>query len=91
MLWDLGIKEDLIKNSKFLRDQIRQLDEYFDIALIAEQFDESLILMKELLCWDTQDILYFKVKLVCKQRTLRYRITVAPRLFIWDFFQKKIY
>ena len=66
MLWDLGIKEDLIKNSKSLREQIRQLDKYFDKVLIAEQFDESLILMKEFLCWDTQDILYFKVKLHLK-------------------------
>ena len=34
------------------------LDSEFQLVMIMEYFDESLVLLKRLLCWDTKDILY---------------------------------
>ncbi|KAI0242111.1 hypothetical protein LSAT2_014850 [Lamellibrachia satsuma] len=37
---------------------IRLVDEKFDLVLIMEHIDESLVLMKRRLCWTLKDILY---------------------------------
>ena len=55
---------DLGMNPKYLRDRARvktmiaKLDRDFDLILIAEYFDQSLLLLKKLMCWDLEDILY---------------------------------
>ncbi|XP_019613684.1 PREDICTED: galactosylceramide sulfotransferase-like [Branchiostoma belcheri] len=39
---------------------IRNITSQLDLTMIMEYFDESLVLLKRLMCWDLQDILYFK-------------------------------
>ena len=51
-----------INNDTAIRNKIKSYYKEFDLVLIAERFDESLIVMKNFLCWDMQDILYLKVK-----------------------------
>ncbi|KAI0210989.1 Galactose-3-O-sulfotransferase 2 [Lamellibrachia satsuma] len=41
---------------------IRLIDEKFDLVLIMERIDESLVLMKRRLCWSTKDILYLPLR-----------------------------
>ena len=60
-LWDLGFNISLLDDFNFVDKSIEYLNTEFDVVLIAEQFDESLIVMKEHLCWNTEDILYLKV------------------------------
>ena len=60
-LWDLGFNISLLDDFNFVDKSIEYLNNEFDVVLIAEQFDESLIVMKEHLCWNTEDILYLKV------------------------------
>ena len=38
----------------------RELDAQFDLVLILERFDESLVLLQDLMCWPTEDIVYLK-------------------------------
>ena len=59
MMYDLGIDIDLTTSNEEIRTEIEKLDRLFHIVLIAEHLDESLILMKELFCWDFQDIVFF--------------------------------
>ena len=47
-----------------LRDRIMFYENEFDLVLLAERFDESLVVMKDVLCWDTQDIKYLKVRIL---------------------------
>ena len=54
--------ETLLNDYQALRNQIKLYGEDFDVVLIAELFDESLIVMKDFLCWNDEDILYLKVK-----------------------------
>ena len=60
-LWDLGFNISLLDDFNFVDKSIEYLNNEFDVVLIAEQFDESLIVMKDHLCWNTEDILYLKV------------------------------
>nr|XP_027221256.1 galactosylceramide sulfotransferase-like [Penaeus vannamei] len=46
-----------------MHSKAKGLNETFDLVMIAERFDESLVLLKHLMCWDTQDIVYVKAKI----------------------------
>ena len=50
-----------IEDENSLNEQINILHTEFDIVLITERFYESLVVMKEELCWNLQDILFLKV------------------------------
>ena len=38
----------------------RELDSQFDLVLILERFDESLVVLQDLICWPTEDLVYLK-------------------------------
>ena len=44
-----------------VRNCIRLLQQEFDLVMLMEYFDESLVLLKRRFCWKIQDILYFKL------------------------------
>ncbi|KAK7084893.1 Galactose-3-O-sulfotransferase, partial [Halocaridina rubra] len=48
-------------DTESLHKSFQGLDEQFDLVMIAERFDESLILLKHLMCWTTQDITNIKL------------------------------
>lgn len=58
MSFDFGIPKEKFHDDKYVTDYIRELDTDYKLVLILEYFQESLVLMKRLLCWDTKDILY---------------------------------
>ena len=51
-----------MEDNSELRERIMFYESEFDLVLLAERFDESLVVMKEVLCWDLQDIMYLKVR-----------------------------
>nr|XP_027221253.1 galactose-3-O-sulfotransferase 4-like [Penaeus vannamei]XP_027221255.1 galactose-3-O-sulfotransferase 4-like [Penaeus vannamei] len=59
-----GVKSpsDRVTESE-MYSKAKGLNETFDLVMIAERFDESLVLLKHLMCWDTQDIVYVKAKI----------------------------
>ena len=65
LLWDLGADVSQMENDQYIRNMIEFYEDEFDMVLIAERFDESIILLKELLCWDVEDVMYLKV--ICSQ------------------------
>ncbi len=61
MLWDLGMDVSAMESDKDLRETIQKLETEFDLVLIAERFDESLIVLKEEMCWTLEDVKYLTV------------------------------
>ena len=61
MMFDLGLSFQYFQNRTAVNEYIHFLDEEFDLVMIMDYFDESLVLMKRLLCWETDDILYVKL------------------------------
>ncbi|KAF2347746.1 Galactose-3-O-sulfotransferase, partial [Trinorchestia longiramus] len=59
MLFDMGTDVQADMTVVDIRRAIDNADEIFDLVLIAEKMDESLILLKKLLCWDYQDLVFF--------------------------------
>ena len=61
LLYDLGLSFKYYQNLTAVNEYIQSLDKEFDLVMIMDYFDESLVLMKRLLCWQMEDILYFKL------------------------------
>lgn len=59
-LFDLGLDTKYHRNRIAVRNYIRFLQQEFDLVMLMEYYDESLVLLKRRFCWKTEDILYFK-------------------------------
>ena len=60
MSFDLGLAYKFHQNVTAINNYIAFLDKEFDLVMIMDYFDESVVLLKRLLCWELEDILYFK-------------------------------
>ena len=60
-LWDLGLHTEDMENQEKVDAKIKELDSQFDFVILAEFFDEGLVILAKLLCWDLEDV---------RQRTL---------------------
>ncbi|XP_057290287.1 uncharacterized protein LOC130612976 [Hydractinia symbiolongicarpus] len=61
MTFDLNFqqfKKQEVNNS--FQDFVTYIDQAFHLVLITEKFDESLLLLKQLMCWNYMDIVYIK-------------------------------
>ena len=61
MMFDLGLSQKYFQSYTAVTKYINFLNKEFDLVMIMDYFDESLILLKRLLCWEIDDILNVKV------------------------------
>jgi len=61
MLWDAGLSGRYMDNMTAIDNKIAEIDKTFHLVMMADRFDESVILMKDLLCWDFNDVVNFKL------------------------------
>lgn len=61
LFFDFGFDNNLEADDPRVMRDVHSLSKRFHLVLIAEYFEESLILLKETLCWNMEDILYFKL------------------------------
>ncbi|KAH7931740.1 hypothetical protein HPB49_026102 [Dermacentor silvarum] len=61
MSFDLGLEPAQFGNTSAVRRFIKELDATFDLVMVAERMNESLVLLKDLFCWDTDDVVVFKL------------------------------
>ena len=59
-LWDLGMNHVDMETTTKVDEKIRQLDSQLHLVLVAEYFDESLVRIARLMCWDLTDVRYLK-------------------------------
>ena len=60
MSFDLGLEPEEFDKAEVITALITSVEKDFDLVLIMEYFDESLILLKQLFCWSLDDVLYLK-------------------------------
>lgn len=61
MTFHLGLSYRYFQNYTAVKNYIKFLNKEFDLVMIMDYFDESLVLLKRLLCWEIDDILYVKL------------------------------
>lgn len=76
MSFDLGLEPEQCGNKSAVRDFIERLDVTFDLVMVAERMNESLVLLRDLLRWSLDDVVVFKLN----TRQSRYRHTLSPEL-----------
>ncbi|XP_059574475.1 galactose-3-O-sulfotransferase 3 isoform X2 [Alligator mississippiensis] len=68
LVYDLGGDNDHDPaDATYLPGLIRQVEDAFALVMIAEYFDESLVLLRRLLNWDLDDVLYVKLNMRAPQ------------------------
>jgi len=102
MMFDLGHGAIGNLSDDDLSKEFKRLEEIFDLVMIAEQMDESLVFLKHLMCWTTEDIAYLKInfreeknkKTFAKETRNRLIKLDKPDVLLYDFFknifQKKV-
>ncbi len=58
----ITIPEEYLNSSEKLSKYFNNLEQEFSFILITEYYDASLVLLKRLFCWDTEDIIYSRLK-----------------------------
>ncbi|XP_078343837.1 galactosylceramide sulfotransferase-like isoform X4 [Oculina patagonica] len=58
--FDLGLDYKFYQDAQAVKDYIEFLDKEFDLVMVSDYFDESAVLLKRLLCWEFEDVLYMK-------------------------------
>jgi len=61
--FDTGFHRDTVDqshNATYIREWIAALDRQFSLVMVVEYFHESLVLLRRLMCWTMEDILYVK-------------------------------
>lgn len=96
--YDLGLSVKNSRNSTAIRNYVHYLGDQFDLVLINEYFDESLVLMKKIFCWSWSDVLYISRNQqskshVVKNETLKklIRRNNAADQYLYDYFNKTLW
>jgi len=76
-LTDLGIKSQDLRDEQKIREKVKGVDDQFDLVMLADQFDESLILLAEKLCWKLEDLI--TLKLNARSNTIKHPMTDHER------------
>ena len=82
-LYDLGLRQSDFNDTFEIKQKIKQLENEFDLVMITEYMDESFILLKRMLCWETDDIVYAP-KLVRTSKS-RYNMSGSTRMRILEW------
>ena len=55
-LWDLGLATADMEDQEKVDSKIEELNAQFDFVILAEFFDEGLVILARLLCWELEDV-----------------------------------
>ena len=91
MFYDLGLESKDFDNKGRIQKAIKQLDGEFDLIMMKEYFDESLVLLKRLACLELDDLVYFNQN----ERKSNVRRTISKELKAkihrWSFADVQLY
>ena len=62
MMFDFGYSA-LLENDDEISKAIKEIDERFDLILISDHMDESLVLLADILCCSLEDVVTLKLNL----------------------------
>ncbi|KAJ8037697.1 Galactosylceramide sulfotransferase [Holothuria leucospilota] len=85
-LFNFGMEPEDMLNSHKVKRKLAEMDSEIDLILIAEYFDESMILMKRFFCWKLSDILYLHENVRNRSEKARYEISpsLEEKILSWN-------
>ena len=90
MSFDLGLEPKFFKDPEAVDAFIQKIDKDFHLVMILELLDESLVLLKRLMCWSLSDLIYVKLSV-----NNEYSASVAPhvteKIKKWNSVDQQLY
>ncbi|KAJ8405390.1 hypothetical protein AAFF_G00318630 [Aldrovandia affinis] len=92
LTFDLGGEKDhLPTDTAYVQGFIREVEQVFSLVMIAEHFDESLVLLRHLLSWDLEDVLYVKLNMRTPGSRRSLGTTLPSRIRAWNSLDAQLY
>ena len=90
MFFDNGLNV-LASDDAYIDKSIEELNNIYTFVLMTDFFDQSLILMKHLLCWDWEDVVYVKFKMRIASAKSNITPELAEQIKRWNYADVKLY
>lgn len=91
MFFDLGLESKDFDNMEEVQRNIKKLDREFHFVMLMEYFDESLIMLKNLLCWEIDDVIYFHHNQRRKAQKRNISFDLVTQIQQWSGADKALY
>lgn len=92
MFFDLGLEPKDFEDEAKINLTIKRFDSEFHLVMLMEHFDESLVLLKRLLCWDSNDMLYFQLnERKHKQKRTHFTTDLTRKIRSWSNADVRLY
>lgn len=92
LAFDLGLDKDRPEgDEEYKQAAIAEVEKTFALVMIAEYFDESLVLLRHLLSWDLDDILYFKLNMRKASSKRSLTPSLVEKIRSWSSLDARLY
>ena len=81
-MYDLGLEAHSFRHEVIINKTIDILAREFDLILVMEYFDESLLILKKEFCWNFEDIVYMPKNFRAKRNKLTKK--VRRKILAWN-------
>ncbi|KAM4714737.1 galactose-3-O-sulfotransferase 3-like [Anableps anableps] len=92
LTFDLGGDKDRpATDVAYAHDFVEEVDKVFSLVMISEYFDESLVLLRHLLSWDLEDILYIKLNARTESSKKKLSPDLSAKIRAWNSIDAYLY
>lgn len=91
LFFDFGQDNNLPLDDPRVEEGIRAISKRFHLVMMVEHFEESLILLKDVLCWDMDDLLFFKLNARKGSTVSKLTPELRARALQWNAIDWKLY
>lgn len=90
MAYDLGFdNEDT--SQEYARYAIEEMDKIFDLVMITDRFEESIVLLRDLLCMSDEDVIYLALKVRRETQSTELTTDEARKIREWNSLDASLY
>ncbi|XP_023689117.1 galactosylceramide sulfotransferase [Paramormyrops kingsleyae] len=91
LFFDFGFDNTMESDDPRVDESIRSIAERFRLVMLVEYFEESLILLKDTLCWEMDDLLFFKLNARKGSTVSRLKPELRAQALEWNGIDWKLY
>ncbi|NWU93979.1 G3ST2 sulfotransferase, partial [Upupa epops] len=91
MTFDFGFNPNGEVSPKRVQLMLEAIESSFDLLLISEYFDESMVLLKEMLCWDLDSVVSFPLNIRDSSTKSPLPDSVVEKIKNWNRLDWEIY
>ncbi|ELV12255.1 Galactose-3-O-sulfotransferase 2, partial [Tupaia chinensis] len=91
MWFDFGFDNNAPAEDSYVQARLAELEQHFQLVLIAEYFDESMVLLRHLLRWRLDDVVSFRLNMRSERTVARLAPETQERAKRWCALDWRLY